>query len=107
MSHFYGTLNGNRGEASRCGTKGSGMITYAAGWEGAIRVMVRYDEANDIDRYSVALTPWHGSGGETQVLVEGVLSTHQIDPNKQLSYLIKPLEEFHARMVVARRTNLI
>jgi len=37
MSHFYGTLQGNRGEATRCGTKKSGIETYAASWKGAIR----------------------------------------------------------------------
>ena len=29
MSHFYGVLGGSRGEATRCGTKKSGLVTYA------------------------------------------------------------------------------
>lgn len=40
MAHFYGTLQGNRGEASRLGTKDSGITTYAASWEGAVRVHI-------------------------------------------------------------------
>jgi len=62
MSHFYGTLQGNRGQATRCGTKESGLIVTAAGWEGAIRVYLQYDEKADRDRYIVDLIPWQGKG---------------------------------------------
>ena len=31
MSHFYLTGKGSRGETTRCGTKGSGVETHAAG----------------------------------------------------------------------------
>ena len=71
MSHFYGTIEGNRGESTRCGTQGSGMLTYAAGWQGAIRVSVQHD--GDADNYIVELTPWQSSGGQTQMLATGKL----------------------------------
>ena len=51
MSHFYGTLQGNRGEATRCGTKNSGLVTYAASWSGAIRTHLWYDHQIKRDRY--------------------------------------------------------
>ena len=62
MAHFYGTLQGNRGEASRLGTKSSGLDVVAASWEGAVRVSVSYDEQSGKDVVYVSLTPWHGSG---------------------------------------------
>jgi len=75
MSRFYGTLQGSRGEATRCGTKDSGVETYAAGWSGAIRVKV-YPGANGEDRYIVSLVPWQSSGGSSRILSEGVLDAN-------------------------------
>lgn len=60
MSHFYGTLQGSRGEATRCGTKQSGITTYAASRAGAICVDV-YEE-NGVDRFVVVQVPWAGNG---------------------------------------------
>ena len=62
MSHFYGTLQGARGRATRCGTKNSGMTTETASWEGAVRVEVYHDELSDSDRARVSLIPWRGAG---------------------------------------------
>ncbi len=79
MSHFYGTLQGNRGEATRCGSKASGVTTYAAGWGGAVRVTV-YEQDGE-DRYSVSLTPWQSSGGQSRLLAEGKLdATEEVTP---------------------------
>ena len=33
MAHFYGTVQGNRGEATRTGSKNSGMFAEAKGWD--------------------------------------------------------------------------
>jgi hypothetical protein len=62
VSHFYGTLQRSRGEATRCGTKNSGVTTWSASWEGAVHVRLWYDEENDCDMAGVSLQPWHGSG---------------------------------------------
>ena len=70
MSHFYGTLQGSRGEATRCGTASSGIETYAASWKGAIRVEVFVDK-NGKDAYRVTRQPWQYSGGPTTVLASG------------------------------------
>jgi hypothetical protein len=81
MSHFYGTLKGSRGVATRCGTKNTGLTTHAAGWRGAIRVTVHHG-ADGRDRFEVQLVPWHGSGGRAVKLAEGVLDargTRQVD----------------------------
>ncbi len=61
MSHFYGTLQGNRGEVTRTGSKNSGITTYSASWDGAIRVHVYMDKDGN-DCYRIAQTTWHGYG---------------------------------------------
>jgi hypothetical protein len=68
MSHFYGTLKGNRGEASRCGTKDSGMETYCASWRGAVRCKAYLKDGRDFVR--VELTTWNGSGTQ-ELLYDG------------------------------------
>jgi hypothetical protein len=69
MAHFYGTVQGNRGEATRCGSK-RGLETWAAGWGGAIRVQVYHQDGQDYVR--VTKQPWHGMG-KFEVIYEGLL----------------------------------
>ena len=69
MSHFYGTVQGNRGEASRGGSKDSGMTTYCASWSGAVRCEAYIDEFG-VDCVMVELTRWHGIG-RCKVLYRG------------------------------------
>jgi len=70
MSRLYGTLQGARGEATRCGHRT--LTTLAAGWRGAIRVTV--DAHGDgSDYYTIELVPWKNSGGKSRVLMTGVL----------------------------------
>lgn len=71
MAHFYGKLDGSRGQATRCGTKKSGMQTVAASWSGAVRVTLYEHEGED--RVIVSLIPWHGHGTDRQ-LYEGPVS---------------------------------
>jgi len=72
MAHFYGTLQGARGEVSRCGTKTSGLTTTNASWNGAVTTHIFYDPAIDKNRYIIKQIPWHGAG-ITKVLSEGIL----------------------------------
>ena len=76
MSHFYGTLQGSRGEATRCGTKNSGVQTVAAGWGGAVQVNVEVNQDGD-DYYTVWLIPWQNSGGRMQLIAEGILNSNE------------------------------
>lgn len=75
MAHFYAQMKGNKGEATRCGTKGSGMSVQAAGWKGAIDVQLT--ARNDHDCYVVRLTPWMSSGGFARIIAEGKLDSVQ------------------------------
>ena len=69
MSHFYGTLNGQAGEATRCGSKSSGLVAVAASWNGAIRVEL-WVGADGQDRFSVEQISWEGNGN-SEVLIHG------------------------------------
>lgn len=68
MAHFYGTLQGARGEASRLGHKSSGLQTVAASWNGAVRVSLEHRDGKDYA--TVELRPWHGRG-TSRVLYDG------------------------------------
>ena len=78
MSHFYGVLTGSRGQATRCGTKNSGLNTTAAGWKGAIEVYLT--EVNGVDHYAIYLTPnsmvRRCSRGEFKLIAEGILDSN-------------------------------
>jgi len=49
MAHFIGYVKGNRGEASRLGSKSSGMDATARGWNIGGSVWVGYDEERGED----------------------------------------------------------
>ena len=80
MSHFYANIRGHRGEATRMGTKSSGMYSNTAGWKGAISVYVWYDNEKDEDRYRVQLNTWQGSRGRNRVIASGPLDATASDP---------------------------
>lgn len=75
MSAFYGTIQGNRGEATRCGSKNSGMETYCASWSGAVRSFAYVGE-DGTDMVRVELTPWRGSGVR-HTLYEGPIGEYK------------------------------
>jgi hypothetical protein len=59
MSHFYGVIRGRRGkESTRCGDKSTELVTYAAGWGGAVRTTIWHDEDDGRDYYNVSLVTW-------------------------------------------------
>ena len=60
MSHFYGTLRGQAGEATRCGSKNSGLTAWAASWQGAVQISLY--EQDGVDMANVSLIPWQGAG---------------------------------------------
>ena len=60
MSHFYGDLQGNRGEATRCGSRDSGISSHVRGWNVGVSAHV-YVNSKGEDECSVRLTS--GSNG--------------------------------------------
>lgn len=48
MAHFYGWLNGNRGTATRCGTKKSGITATIQSWRNRVTTTLRDREGEDV-----------------------------------------------------------
>lgn len=71
MAHFYGTLQGARGETSRLGGKASGIQARVASWAGAVNVQL-YDHQGE-DWATVDLVPHQGKGSYRK-LYEGPVS---------------------------------
>ena len=78
MAHFYGTVQGNRSEATRMGHKKEGLTTAAASWSGAVRCHVFYRHDLDEDWVEVRLGEWRGAGEQPSVLLyRGPIGEHR------------------------------
>jgi hypothetical protein len=73
MAHFRGTIQGNRTEASRLGTKASGLQANVASWEGAVVVEAWHNKEDGHDWVEVKLvTHINGAGANPDItLYEG------------------------------------
>lgn len=71
MGHFRGTLQGCRGEASRLGSKGSGLQVEANGWGCGVDVSLYYDKDKDTDFVVVALTGGSNKGLGSKEIFRG------------------------------------
>jgi len=100
MSHFYGTLQGCRGVAARCGSTDSGVTAHAASWEGAVRARVFYNKDIGKDWARVCLTPWRGCG-RYRVLYNGPVDGSVRVPQEQLMLLAHVADE-----TINQRRNL-
>lgn len=63
MAQFRGTIKGSRGAVSRLGGKGSGLTTYASGWNLGVEVNAWHDEKTGKDYFKVYRTG--GSNAQT------------------------------------------
>jgi len=68
MAQYRGTLQGNRGDASRLGSKASGLRAVANGWDIGGSVVAYYDEEAKEDRVSFAITGGSNHPGDTVYL---------------------------------------
>lgn len=71
MSHFYADIQGNRGQATRQGTKNSGIEGHIRGWNVGAKVECYYDDELDMDFVRIYLTS--GSNNQHKRLI-GVYS---------------------------------
>lgn len=69
MAHFYGSIKGSRGEATRCGA--DHYRALAQGWQGGIDVYLQRDYEG-VDHFSVFITGG-GNGYGRVLLATGVL----------------------------------
>lgn len=79
MAQFRATLHGNKGVASRLGTKASGIEADINGWDLGIRVTGRHDQELKTDIFNVTITSGSNRHGtdltvfEVRKLVDGEL----------------------------------
>jgi hypothetical protein len=83
MAQFYASIQGNRGEATRLGTKSSGMMTVAASWQGAVKTYLWYNEEKECDWAEVTLMPWHGQGTHRLLYCGPVSGLEQSEQSEQ------------------------
>lgn len=67
MSHFYASIQGSRGEATRQGTKNSGIYTHIRGWTTGVEVEILYNSRTSCDEVKVYRT--EGSNGSYRELI--------------------------------------
>jgi hypothetical protein len=61
MAHFYASIQGNRGGATRMGTKTLGMDAHIRGWNLGASVCLHYDKEKETDILVIEITG--GSNG--------------------------------------------
>ena len=49
MAHYYARAQGNKGEATRCGTRSSGIIARADSWSIGAMSVIKYDTTINAD----------------------------------------------------------
>lgn len=64
MAQFYGEIRGNRGPASRMGSKASGFFAHIRGWHVGVEIRCEYDEKRNCDVIRIYRTG--GSVGRTR-----------------------------------------
>ena len=74
MAHFYGTVRGSRGTASRLGTARAGLHTVAASHDGSVQVVLYVRDG--VDHARVSHETWRGAG------VSRLIYDGPIDPRK-------------------------
>tara|TARA_Y100000310_G_scaffold108845_1_gene107224 strand:+ start:285 stop:503 length:219 start_codon:yes stop_codon:yes gene_type:complete len=68
MAQFMGELEGNRGMASRLGTKSSGLWGHLRGWNVGVKVDLSHTEEGD--KITIWKTGGSNSPSTTELLVE-------------------------------------
>ena len=68
MSQFYGSIQGSRGQATRQGTKNSGIEGHIRGWHIGARVIMGYDKDRQEDVCAVYLTSGSGHGESDKLI---------------------------------------
>jgi len=73
LSHFYSEIQGNRGEATRCGSAGSGIRSNAKGWSSGVVVRGYIDQETDSDVFTIQMTSGSGGGYSSKFIGKVIL----------------------------------
>lgn len=74
MAHFRGTVQGSRGEASRLGSKSSGMDVVLNGWAVGVHVEAAHEDGKDVIRVFKTKGPYTYDKELIAEIVEGAES---------------------------------
>ena len=77
MAQYYADIQGNRGMATRMGTKKSGLSGHIRGWHIGARVYVGFNNETGEDEVTVSLTS--GSGGTGRFKDLGTFSAKDVE----------------------------
>lgn len=61
MAHFMATVQGNRGDVSRLGSKASGMTAKVNGWGSGVAISAEHEDGQDV--FHIYGTNGSGHGG--------------------------------------------
>jgi hypothetical protein len=93
MAHFYGSVQGSRGAASRLGGRQAGIRTVAKGWQFGVDVYLYHDEKTGRDFAHVYQTK--GSANPSATVQEFVLRAREDGtPETDVHGLLKFAESF-------------
>jgi len=91
MAHFYGEVQGNRGGASRCGTK-NGLEVRGAGWNIGATVSLWYDKNEKQDKLRIVVDSGNSYGTKYRKnIIE--LGENDLADQKILSKLAEALRQ--------------
>lgn len=74
MSHFYARIPESARRTIPTARGHHAITTEAAGWGGCVETRIFIE--GEVDRFEVYLRPWQNSGGEYQLIAEGVLDSN-------------------------------
>ena len=74
MAHFRGVVQGNRGDASRLGSKDSGLSVEAQSWDGKVVTGLHYNHTDNRNVAQVALRQHSNGAGTRATLYFGPVS---------------------------------
>ena len=92
MSHFYADIQGNRGAATRGGSKDSGICGHIRGWHTGARVDCHHDDDSGKDIVRVYRTGGSSGRGQTAELI-AEWSTDYYKPIKRICENVLRIEE--------------
>jgi hypothetical protein len=74
MAQFYAAIKGNRGQATRMGTKASGLWAHVRGWHIGCRVELSHIDGHDY--VTIFLTHGSANPGNAQCIGRFRISSH-------------------------------
>ena len=83
MAHFYASMQGSRGEATRVGTKSSGLTAHIRGWDIGARVELSHRDGRD---YVRIYRTGGSNGGSDQLIAELATSLDPEAPRRDYEF---------------------